>query len=245
MTTRRVGYPLVMSSVVLSVFLWGTSWVVAQGSVAQSQSAAQGTENQTPAAKSGSTAQHKAEKEKHWSGSLVDANCMVKAMSSPTGAADQNSGRANAGAPQREWLTEGPGQTPAPQMGPAQSPRQTGALPPGQNPDQNPDISQTQAAQMAQADKLDKEVRQCVATAATTAFGLVPADGQMVRLDDEGNTKAGEALRAATVEPGKPVKAKVTGILAAGDTVNVSAVEIKGKAGKHASSPASAMQGGR
>jgi hypothetical protein len=73
MTTRRVGHLLVMSSVVLSVFLWGTSWVVAQGSVAQSQSAAQGTENQTPAAKSGSTAQHKAEKEKHWSGSLVDA----------------------------------------------------------------------------------------------------------------------------------------------------------------------------
>jgi hypothetical protein len=243
MTTIRAGYPLTVSSVVLSVLLWGSSWT-AQGSAAQSQGDAQATENQTPAAKSGSTAKRKTEKEKHWSGSLVDANCMVNAMSSPTGATDQI--RPNAGTPQREWLTEGSGQTtsPSPQMGPAQSPRQTGALPPGQNPDQNPDISQTQAAQMARADKLDKEVRQCVATAATTVFGLVPADGQMVKFDDEGNSKAGEALRAATLEPGKPVKAKVTGVPAAGDTVNVSAVEIKGKAGKHASQ-ASATQGGR
>jgi hypothetical protein len=97
---------------------------------------------------------------------------------------------------------------------------------------------------MAQADKLEHEAKQCVATTSTTLFGLVPAGGRMVRFNDDGNTKAGEALRTTIVEPGKPVKAKVTGILAGDDTVNVSSVEIKGKAGKHAS-PASSTQGGR
>ena len=245
MRTVMVGHPLNTSSVVWSVLLWGSSWV-AQGSVAHSQSTAQGTDNQTSAAKSGPNAKHKPEKERHWSGSLVDAHCMVKAISTPNGGADENLGRPNTGAPRREWLPEESSQTgsPSPQMGPGQSPRQTGALPPGQNPDQNPDISQAQAAQMARANKLDNEAKQCVATAATTVFGLVAADGQMVRFDDEGNTKAGEALRSATVEPGKRVKAKVTGMLADRDTVNVSSVEIKGKAGKHPS-PASAAQDGR
>jgi hypothetical protein len=128
-------------------------------------------------------------------------------------------------------------------MGPGQ-PRHTGGLPPGQNPDQNPDISQAQAAQMAQADKLDREAKQCTATTSTTAFGLVPPGGHMVRFDEDGNTKAGEALRTITVEPGKAVKAKVTGIPAGGDIVNVASVEVKGKSGKHPSS-ASAPQGGR
>jgi len=40
------------------------------------------------------------------------------------------------------------------------------------------------------------------------------------------------------------VKAKVTGMLADRDTVNVSSVEIKGKSSKHPS-PASAAQDGR
>jgi hypothetical protein len=111
-------------------------------------------------------------------------------------------------------------------MGPGQS-RQPGALPPGQNPDQNPDISQAQAAQMARADKFDHEAKQCVATASTTAFGLMAPGGQLVRFNNDGNAKAGEVLRTTTVEPGKPVKAKVTGILAGGDTVTVSSVEIK------------------
>jgi len=245
MTTIRVGHSAISGSVVLSVLLWGSSWL-AQGARAQSQSTAASTVNQTATAQSDSTTKQKHEKEKHWSGSLVDLNCMVKAMSAPAGATGENSGSPNAGAPQRQWLAEGPGQatSPSPQMGPGQSPRQPGALPPGQNPDQSPDISQAQAAQMARADKLNNEAKQCAATAATTVFGLVPGDGQMVKFDDQGNAKADDALRAATVEPGKRVKAKVTGILAGGKTVNVSAVEIKGKAGKHASA-ASATPAGR
>jgi hypothetical protein len=124
-------------------------------------------------------------------------------------------------------------------MEPSQS-RQTGALPPGQNPDTNPDISQAQAAQ-ARASKADSEAKECVATTATTAFGLVLADGQLVRFDDEGNAKAGEALKAVTVDRGKRVKVKVTGTLeGGGNTVKVASVEIKGKR----SSPAPTTQGG-
>jgi hypothetical protein len=242
MTIVRLGKPVFTTSVVLSLLLWGGSWE-ARGVGAQSRNTVQGSDNQNPPEESSSNATQKPPKEKHFSGKLVDVNCMVKAMSTQTGATDENSGRPNAGAPQREWLAEGPGQTsPSPQMGPGQ-PRQTGALPPGQNPDQNPDISQAQAAQMARAEKLDQEAKQCVATTSTTAFGLVPPGGQMVKFNDDGNNKAGEALRTITVEPGKPVKAKVTGILAGGDTIKVSSVEIKDKAGKHASP--SAAQAGR
>ena len=236
MTTTRVGYSFVTGSVVLSLFLCGTSWA-SQGSGGQAQSSTQETANPTPVAKSDSTAKHKGEKEKHWSGSLVDVNCVEKAKSS--GGTEDNSVRPSATAPQRQWLGEGSGQASS-QMGPSQTPRQTGALPPGQNPTQNPDISQEQAAQMARAEKIDNESKQCAATATTTVFGLVASGGQMMKFDTEGNTKAGEALKATAIEPGKRVKAKVTGTLAASDTVNVSSVEIKGK---HAS-PASATQGG-
>jgi len=249
MRSTRAAHSLITSLVVLLAVLWGGS-SVAQSSGAQSQSTADpAAGNSTSSAQSGSTAKHKPEKERHWSGSLVDANCMVKAMSAQAERIDDNSANPNASAPQRRWLNEGDpssglAQTsPSSQMGPAQS-RQTGALPPSQNPDRNPDISQAQAAQMAQADRLESEAKQCVASVSTTAFGLVPSAGPMVRFDDEGNGKAGEALKNATVEPGKRVKAKVTGALANGDRVNVSSIEIKGKTGKHPS-PTSATQGGR
>ena len=93
---------------------------------------------------------------------------------------------------------------------------------------------------MARANNVENGAKQCVASVATTAFGLVIAGGQMVRFDDEGNAKTGEALKAVTVEPGKQVKAKVTGTVEGSETVKVASVEIKGKR----SSPASATQGG-
>ena len=168
-------------------------------------------------------------------------------MTTGAAATDQGSiSQPDAGSTQRELpepMPENPLPRPdrsaSPRMEPGQS-RQPGALPAGQGPDQNPDISQAQAAQMARANKVDNEAKQCVATAATTVFGLVLADGQMVRFDDEGNAKTGEALKAVTLEPGKRVKAKVTGTLEGSDTVKVASVEIKGKR----SSPACAAQGG-
>jgi hypothetical protein len=68
----------------------------------------------------------------------------------------------------------------------------------------------------------------------------VPPGGQVARYNDEGNAKVGEAAKAATVEPGKGVKAKVTGTLE-GDTMDAASVEIKTKR----SSPVSATQCGR
>jgi hypothetical protein len=109
MRNTRAGHSLITSSVVLLAILWGGS-SVAQSFGAQSQSTAgRGTDNSTSSAQSGSTPKHKPEKEKHWSGSLVDVNCMMKAMSAPTGATNENSARPNAGSPQKEWLAAGPG----------------------------------------------------------------------------------------------------------------------------------------
>jgi hypothetical protein len=86
----RRGVPLIGGSVVLSVLLWGSAWV-AQGSGAQSQSTnAQSTEN--PSGESSLPAKHKPQKERHWSGSLVDVNCMAKA--GQTGSTDEKLGSA-------------------------------------------------------------------------------------------------------------------------------------------------------
>jgi hypothetical protein len=237
----RIGRFLITNSVVVVLLLVSglatqTSDVQGTRTPSTGQSPDSTTQNGTTA--STSTEKRKSEKEKHWSGSLVDANCMAKAISGMT----QSSSQSQAGTTQRE-LPEPVPQNPAPQadrsprMGPGQ--QQAGALPPGQNPDQNPDLSQAQAAQMARAARIDNEAKQCAATIATTVFGLALPDGQVVRFDDEGNAKAGAALKAVVVEPGKRVKATVTGTLEGGDTVKVAAVGVKGKR----SSPASATQG--
>ena len=56
------------------------------------------------------------------------------------------------------------------------------------------------------------------------------SDGQVVKLDDEGNAQASEALKAVNVETGKGVKAKVTGLLESSDTMKVASVEVKSQA---------------
>ncbi len=229
----RIGYCFLANSVV-ALLLWG-SGSVAQAD-AQSPSPATSVDSGIPNPTT-STNKHKGQKEKRWSGSLVDANCMAKAMSGAAG--KQGPTQPNAGGPRSQLFGSAP-QNPPPQMGPGQ-PRQGGALPSGQSQEQNPDMSQAQAAEMARVAMVDKEAKQCAATAATTTFGLVISGGQVVKFDDEGNTKVGDALKAVTIEPGKQVKAKVTGTLEDGDTMKVASVEIKGKR----SSSASATQGGR
>ncbi len=240
----RIGYSLLASSAA-ALLLWGSGLATQtpDGRDAQSPTTAQSIDSSTQTA--ASSEKHKREKQKRWSGSLVDTNCMATAMSGAAGAIDQGSSQPDAGSTQTrlpEPVPENPapqpGRSPSARMDPSQS-RQAGVLPPGQNPDQNPDISQAQAAQMARASRVDNQAKQCAATVATTAFGLALPGGQVVRLDGEGNAKASEALKAITVEPGKPVKAKVTGTLESGDTVKVALVEIKGKR----SAPASATQG--
>jgi hypothetical protein len=168
----------------------------------------------------------KPEKQKHWSGSLVDANCITKVMS-------QVQAGAAAGGPQRQmphFVDAAPsaaaqaGQRPT---GPGQGgvPQEPTNPQGRQNPGNYPDM--TQSAQMAKATMMDQAAKQCTATASTQAFALV-SGADVMKLDDQGNSKASEAVKGVEVQPGKKVKAKVTGTME-GETIKVAAVEVKGK----------------
>jgi hypothetical protein len=50
-----------------------------------------------------------------------------------------------------------------------------------------------------------------------------------MQFDPDGNEKAKEALKDADLQPGKKVKAKVTGILEDKTTLKVAEVDVKGK----------------
>ena len=102
-------------------------------------------------------------------------------------------------------------------------------------------MSQPNSAEMAKAQKFDDAAKQCVATASTQTFGLALSDGKVVKFDQEGDAKASEAVKETTVQPGKKIKAKVTGTMEDNDTVKVASVEVKGK---RSSTPAAAPSGG-
>ena len=70
----------------------------------------------------------------------------------------------------------------------------------------------------------------CVPTSSTTAFALA-AHGKMMKLDAEGNTKAGEALKAKensadrAKNPNRAITATVQGTLS-GDTIQVESIRL-------------------
>jgi len=210
------------------------------------------TTTENPSANSGSASTQQNmpdQKEKHWTGSLVDVKCMAKALGSESGsAAPATTSGATPQAPQymsglpdqlQQTAQPGGGATP---MGPAGSQSRPGTAPtyPGQDSGQNPDMSQAQSQRAAAAaERMDSAAKQCAASTLTQAFGLALSDGKVVQLDSEGNTKASEAIKAVDVQPGKKIKAKVTGVLEANNTVNVASVEVKGKK----ISPSSSMGG--
>lgn len=208
------------------------------------------TENPSVNASSASAQRHMStEKEKHWSGSLVDVGCMAKTLGSGTSNA---SPAATAGTPAaatphftpapdqlQQPGGQGAGATPAGQAGSAGRPG-VGPTYPGQESGQNPDISQTQSAQAAAAaERMDAAAKQCAASTSTQSFGLALSDGKVVQLDNQGNTQASEALKTIDVQPGKKVKAKVTGAVEDNNIVRVASVEVKGKK----ISPSSSMGG--
>lgn len=219
-----------------------------------SSSSATGTEGATTAT---------TEKPKHWSGSLVDATCLAKALGSgPASTQPGASGAAGAGPasgssagvekphftsenPDQLQQSAQPGGGVQPQGGsPAGAPKNegpTGTTPtyPGQESGQNPDMNQAQTARAAAAQRVDTAAKQCTASSATQEFGLATSGGDVVRFDKDGNTKATDALRAVDVQPGKKVKAKVTGVMEENNLVRVASVEVKGKK----ISPSSSMGG--
>ncbi len=79
------------------------------------------------------------------------------------------------------------------------------------------------------ADK--KASAECAPTNDTSTFALVLADGKTIKLDEDGNAKAADALKNSAdraKNPGekKAVTAKVTGSLS-GDTITVEDIQLQ------------------
>lgn len=175
-------------------------------------------------------------KEKHLNGSLVDIGCMVTTLRQVSKASPQTgagpgvahfmgAGVAAAQAGPGQVSPGGPG--PGTMQGPMQRNPDTG-VPPDNPASTNPDPQQ---AQLEQAMKVDKAANECVASPQAQNLGLAMSGGQLVQFDQNGNAKAKDALKTVDVEPGKKIKAKVTGTMEDKNTVNVASIEIKGKRG--------------
>ena len=122
-------------------------------------------------------------------------------------------------------------------MAPGQGPATPNQYPVGNNPD----TTVPNSAQMAKAERMDNAVKQCTPSALTQTFGLALSDGQVMKFDEQGNAKATDAVKNTAPEPGKKIKAKVTGIMEENDTVRVASLEVKGK---RSSAPSPASSGG-
>ncbi len=216
---------LPVQALLAAAFLWCVTWAQpVQAGQAQNSSA------DPPASKSRTTP-----KEKHWAGSLVDAGCMAKALGAATAPATP-AASPESGVPHFMG--------PAGQMQGAQAPAGGGGAgtnvtpggrdvnaPPTGYPTDTATNPQEQA-RIAQENRVDNAAKQCAATPATQSFELALGNGQVMQFDPDGNSKASESLKQASVEPGKKVKAKVEGTLENSTTVKVASVDIKGN-GKH------------
>jgi hypothetical protein len=162
-------------------------------------------------------------KEKHWSGSLVDVGCMVKVLAPGTDTAKPGS----APGPHTSHFLGGG--APSPQagqpaggVGSSSGPGANGPTPQGASPEED-------AQRLAHVARVDNAAKQCAPTPATRAFGLATSDGQVVQFDPPGNVKASAALKDTPVEPGKRIKARITGTMANSSTIDVDTVDIKSK----------------
>ena len=69
----------------------------------------------------------------------------------------------------------------------------------------------------------------CAATEYTSSFGLALENGDVIKFDGDGNSKAREAVKDVELEPLKAVKATVKGIDQGIGPVQVTSIEIKHK----------------
>jgi hypothetical protein len=181
-------------------------------------------------------------KEKRWSGSLVDANCMAKALSS-TGA--PGAGMPNVNPPGASHFGPSSGQAgQAGQGGTGPQSGGTGGPMPSTGPANNPSgpsmPNAGESQQEQQRDALERKVDQaatsCAATPSTQNFGLARSNGKVVRFDQGGNAQAAAAVKGVELKPGKKVKATVTVTMQGTSLGKVASVKVKGK---HSSSQSS------
>jgi hypothetical protein len=193
----------------------------------------------------------KTEKAKEWKGKLVDANCVVKAFNTVSA---QDASGAGQGFPH---FANGPsqpepspgggaqqGQTPTtvtcPGLGCMTPDAKTGPYPMrgglggpmGSTTTDGPGGRSDIKARMRRAALIEDVVKKCVASESTSEFGLALSGGQLIAFDQDGNTKASQAIKVAELQPGKPAKATVKGIEESSGSVHVTSVEIKGKSKK-------------
>lgn len=176
----------------------------------------------------------KPQKPRNWTGTLVDAGCMTTAMSRFPSADEthfpdplsgfrqtlQDSQPAPQGRNSRGWSPQGQPQTPSQAAWTKDS-------------DGEPEASEQQiamqTAQLKRAKVLEQEVKACTPTTPTTHYGLVISGGQLLKFDTGGDLKAKEAIGVSAVEPGKTLKARVTGVIQADDSARVASIVVKNR----------------
>ena len=185
-------------------------------------------------------------KPKKWKGKLVDAKCLVKALNTVSlhdlSGAGQGA-RHFANGPSQPGPSSGGGAQQAqppvvtcPGLGCASPDAKTGPYPirgglggvmgPGNdNPGTGPDVR----ARMRRAALVLDAANKCPASESTSEFGLALSSGRLIEFDEEGNSKASQAVKVAELRSGKPAKATVEGIVESIGPVHVTSVEIKGK----------------
>ena len=75
--------------------------------------------------------------------------------------------------------------------------------------------------------RVDPQAQACAPSNSTSAFALKTKDGQVLKFDAVGNSRAAEVLKtkwAQNLSAGKPIRAKVSGTIN-GDTVTVTSVD--------------------
>lgn len=177
------------------------------------------------------------QKDRKWSGNLVDAGCMASALRQIPSIDQMLSPE-----PLGEYYLQGTqtaqsSQAPQPGAGvPTSAPatRPAGQPEAAREPSGEPETSARelamQAAQLHRAEMVKEKVQMCTPRRLATQFVLFTSGDHLVKFDASGNLKTLRALNASAPAPGKPIKAKVTGVLTEGeDTVLVASVEINGQ----------------
>ncbi len=154
-------------------------------------------------------------KEKHWSGTLVDFGCMVKALQPPKGGANAGPGL---DAPGSNFLGG------APQAGHAAGGMSGSQGSVGNSPVDDSGLDQNHLAQVA---RVDNAAKQCGPTASTQNFALATSEGEVFRFDPQGNSLAADVLKQTEIS--KRIKARVSGTLDSHSTLDVASLNIKTK----------------
>ncbi len=154
-------------------------------------------------------------KEKHWSGTLVDFGCMVKALQPAKGGVNAGPGL---NAPQSNFMGG------APQAGHAAGGMSGSQGSGGSSLADDSGLDQNHLAQVA---RVDSAAKQCGPTTQTQNFGLATSEGEVLKFDAQGNSLAGDALKQT--ENGKRVKARVSGTLDSHSNLVVASIDIKSK----------------